>query len=595
MERVLDPAPALAAIALGVALAAGVAIVWVWLSTRPRPIEAGPATMDLRDETPALVDLLVGGFQVEDDAVPATAVDLAARGFYDFEEYGGDLVIRLRDRPGARVDELAAYEQRVLRHVREHAVDGITPATVLTIGADGVSERWFKGFVREVTKDGRHRGLCSQRYDLRHLVLIACLVAAGAAPGWLVAATADRIDEPTGWGSIGNLLLGMSMLIGVGLVGLAGRVIRSDSQGDTEAGRAVAAHWLGVRDLYRSTGRFEDKPAASVAVWDRHLAYATAMGLAPEVQRQLPFETEHDRHAWSRVTGSWRRVKVRYRSLRPGWGSHPGRVAFEGLVRGAVFGFVAYLALVVSRSDDLLVTLEAEQRGWVSLGAIVVASIAAVAAVYGLVRVIVGLADLVPRRTVEGEVVRSRRYRSGHRLPKVLQWMIWSGRDEHGMRRDQRRRTRCHVAIDDGSDDSILAYTVGADIHRRAPQGSRVRARVSPILGYVADLEMIEPPVGSAASAPLSAHPLVDETTGRVVGAIGSRVGEAVARAESMTDDEGRPILDQRDDDGVTLRDRLDESRDQLERARQDPRIRNSPLAGLLDALAADPDRPDDD
>ena len=41
--------------------------------------------------------------------------------------------------------------------------------------------------------------------------------------------------------------------------------------------------------------------AASVAIWDQHLAYATAMGLAQKVQRQIPFETEHDRHAWSRA------------------------------------------------------------------------------------------------------------------------------------------------------------------------------------------------------------------------------------------------------------------------------------------------------
>ena len=30
------------------------------------------------------------------------------------------------------------------------------------------------------------------------------------APAWIVAATADRIDEPTGWGSIGNLALGLA-------------------------------------------------------------------------------------------------------------------------------------------------------------------------------------------------------------------------------------------------------------------------------------------------------------------------------------------------------------------------------------------------
>lgn len=586
---VLDPPIWAGILALALAVAAGVGIVAMWLASAPRRVSPGEPTMELRDEPPALVDLLTGGFEVEDDAVPATAVDLALRGFYDIEEYGGGVVMRLRS--GADDTGLTSYEQRVLRQVRNHAHDGIVPAAALTIGPEGVSERWFRGFVREVTKHGRSLGLCRRRFGFRHLAIAYTLVAVAVAPAWIVAWLAPRTDEPTTWGSIGNITLGLALLGGFAVLFLAGKVTRTDSQADTPAGREAAAHWLGVRDFYRDSGRFSDKPAASVAVWERHLAHATAMGLAPTVQRQLPFETEHDRHAWSRATGQWRRIKVRYQSLRPGWGQHPGRVAFEGLLRAVVFGVIAWFAVGVARADDELTSLDPDQREWVSLGAVIVAILAAVAAAYGLVRLVIGVADLFPRRTVEGDVVRRRRFRSGHRLPRPLQWMVWSGRNDHGMRRDQNRRVRYHLAVDDGTDDSVLAYTVRSAIHSRAPQGAKVRMRVSPLLGYVSDLEMLAPPPRSAAGEPDVLHPMVESGLATAGAAAGAKLDQLSEVAGDVTDD-----------DGVTLDEHVRASREQIAKMLDDPRIANSPVGGIISAFGqamggATPDdpRPDAD
>ena len=570
--NVLDPAPFAAAIALTVALASGAGVLWVWLSTRPRKVSPGASTTELRDETPALVDLLTGGFEVDDDAVPATAVDLARRGHLDLEDYGGNVVIRVRGKAAAS-DSLTAYEDRILRHVRNHAMaDGTTPAAVLTIGPDGVSQRWYRSFVREVTKHGRRLGLCRRRFDLKHLAIAWLLVGVAVAPAWIVIAAADRTDDPTAWGSIGNLLLGLAVLCGIGVFLLAGKLSRSDAQADTPAGREAAADWLGVREAYRSNASFEDAPAASVAIWERHLAYATAMGLAPEVQRQLPFETEHDRLAWSRATGRWRRVRVRYQSFRPGWGEHPGKVAFGGAIQAVVYGAIAYIALAAARSESQLDSLDDEQRQWVALGATIVAVVAGLAAVYALLKLIIGLADLLPRRTLEGEVVRNRTYRTGHRLPKVLQWAMWSGQDDNGQTREHRRRTRHHLAIDDGTDDRIMAYEVRDDVRRQAPQGARVRVRVSPLLGYVSNVELLSPPPRSAASEPGVAHPLVEDTVKAVGGGLAAKLDDVIARSADITDDEGRSLLEQTDDEGVTLERRLHESREQLHRLRADPR-----------------------
>jgi hypothetical protein len=591
------------AVTLALALAATIGMGALWRSTAPRRVRAAAATMELRDERPAVADLLAGGFEVEDDAVPATVVDLAARSWYTIEEIGGGrVVIRLRQRR-PEGDTLTAFEERVLRHVTKHAVDGVTPAAVLTLGPEGVSQRWFTGFVREVTKHTRDLGLCHRRWDLRHLAMAWGLVAVALVPPALLGRGAPRTNDPTGWGTLGNLFLGLAFLLGLGLVWVAQRVSRSDAQVDTPAGLEAAAHWLGVRAFYREQGRFADAAAASVAIWDRHLAYATALGLAPRVQRELPFETEHDRHAWSLASGQWRRVKVRYQALVPSWGEHPGSVAFAGLVQSVVFGALTVLGFHAAGGDLDLDGLTDDQRRWIGLGGLVLAIVAAAATLFAALRLLLGLSDLFPRRTVEGELVRRRELATGHRLPKVLQWAIWSGRDELGRERDHGRRRHRYLAVDPGDVDRIVAYRVKPEIYRQVEQGARVRLRVSPRLGYVAGVEVLAPPRPAALGEPGAAHPLVAEAIDKVAGAVDQRIdaatgGRGIAgmleQFESMTDEQGRPILDATDEDGVSARDHLARSRAELERLRSDPRVAGTPLLGqILDTLAGD-GRPDD-
>ncbi|MFP5488463.1 MAG: DUF2207 family protein, partial [Acidimicrobiia bacterium] len=526
---VWDIAPAVGFVALACAVGGLLAMGWLWRSTAPTGIEPAAPSMDLRDETPALVDLLTGGFDVDDDAVPATVVDLAARGSLDIDELGGEVTLRPRRESAPGRDELTAYERRVLGHVEQHTVNGVAPAKVLTTGPDGVSERWFKSFTREVNRHGQSLGLCRRRFDMKHLAIAWGIVVLGGGPGWLVVQTGPRTTDPAGWGTVGNLMVGLSFLLALALVWIAISISRSNRQTDLPAGRDVAAHWLGVRDHYRSVGEFEDKPAASVAIWDRHLAYATAMGLAPEVQRQLPFETEHDRKAWSRATGQWRRVRVRYQAFVPSWGDSPWRVTFEGLVQAAVTGVLAYAAFLVSRDEFDLTSLTDEQRQWVSLAALAVSVLATAVCAYASWKVLLGVSDLFARRTVEGEVVRARVLKTGHRLPKVVQWAMYSGQDDHGRQRDWSRRTKHHLAIDEGDDDSIVAYVVSRQLFAKAPQGARVRAVVTPRLGHVRSIEVTAPPRRSAVSAPTVHHELVEESTQRAGAALSGSMQAALA------------------------------------------------------------------
>lgn len=585
---VWDIRPVAGVAALGMAVGGIVAMIALWRSTAPGRVRPGPPTIDLGDETPALVDLLTGGFDVDDDAVPATVIDLAARGFVEIDELGGDVTLRIKTASAPPRDELTPYERRVLTHLEQHAVGDRIPAAVLTIGPDGVSERWVTGFTREVNRHGQALGLCRRRFDLKHLAVAWTIVVVGAGPAWLVAATGARSTEASDWAGSGNLLVGLAIVAGFALTGLAAMISKSDRQTSTDAGRSAASRWLGVRDHMRTAGDFDDKPAASVAIWDRHLAYATAMGLARTVQRQLPFETEHDRKAWSRYTGEWRPVTVRYQSFVPSWGTSPWKVMFDGIVQGAISGAIAYGAFLVSSGEIDLSGLTTDQQRWVSFGAFAIGVLAAVTLLVGVFRLVLGASDVFATRTVEGEIVRARTLRSGHRLPKGLQWAMYSGHDDHGMRRDRNRRTRRYLAIDEGDDDSIVAHVVRSEIYDRVRQGMVVRAVVTPRLGYVKRIQMITAPPRSAASAPATTHELLHEATNRAGSAVGGSVQSALDALEHAVDDRGRPVLDQTDGDGVSIRERLRESNDQLAALRDDPRVRDSPIAGFLDAFLSD-------
>lgn len=558
-----------------------VAIGYVWLTTRPPTPSTGPSSMDLGPEPPAIVDLLTGGFAVEDDAVPATAVDLASRRWLDIEETGGN--VRLRLRTGR--DELTTYEQRVLRHIESKASDGVAPAGVLTLGPEGASERWWKGFIREVNRHGRDLGLCRRRYHLRHLATMWAAVAVG----WL--GTAVMGFRWRGWDQDRTLDSGVGLvatIAGVGVLGLsylAGRLTRSDAQAETEAGLAAASRWLGVRNHLAASGSFEQAPAASVAIWERNLGYATALGLAPVVLRQLPFETEHDRQAWSHATGQWRRVKVRYLALRPAWGQAPWSTALGGLIQAAVMGFFAVIAFMVADDEFDLSSLPDSSQRTIRLAALAVSAVAAIGAAFAALKVVLGVADLFRRRVVEGEVVRRRKLRTGHRLPKVVQWLIWSRRDQNGLRRDHRRRTRYHVAVDDGTRDSIVAHQVRSKIFAQAPQGSRVRMKVSPLLGYVSEIEMLSPPPRSN-EAPV-AHELVEDLTGKAGAAIGAVVGRLadVGEHDPEVHDAMQKALDERDEEGRTQRERLDEARRQMQRMGGSTAIGDSAGGSLIGGL----------
>jgi hypothetical protein len=367
--------------------------------------------------------------------------------------------------------------------------------------------------------------------------------------------------------TLGNIVLGAAYVVAGSLTMLAWRTTRAGAQRDTPAGVAAAAHWLGVRDFYRNTGEFTDKSAASVAIWDQHLAYATAMGLAQKVQRQIPFETEHDRHAWSRATGQWRRVKVSYRTMRPGWGRHPAWVAVTALFFGAIWSIVAYAAIWVAkfswRSDvEEYYTLTARQERWISLGATTAAVFAIAWAGWMAIRFVCGCSDLFRERTVEGELVR-RRQRGG-------------GDDS---------TPTYHLAVDtatstDPVDDTILAYRVRSEIYHQTAQGARVRLVVTPLLGYTKSVETLAPAPASPsmADSPGAAEAAVAQAMASIAVGWSGLLGGWAPNLAARTNDDPDPAT----------RQQAEQARAQMAAMLQDPAIANSPAAKFLEAFLQD-------
>jgi hypothetical protein len=448
-------APAVGVAVLAVAAWFGLLAVLA-LATRTPSTRPGPATGALGPESPALVDLLTGGWQLCDEAASAALLDLAARRVVTIEEVGPELsLVRLGRGP---VPPLAPYEQLVLDHVRRLATaDRVVATGALAEGARNLGS-WWRSFTRAVIVEARAAGLSEPRWTAAHRTVLA---GAGAVPAVVVGACLagylprDEGDDPFGTFAIGAVLV---------FALLNGLVQRMSGERGTAAGAAAAGRWLGVREHLR-TGRFAEAPAAAVTIWGRPLAYAAVLGLAGRAVVSLPVSIPaDDSRAWSAQGGMWHVVRVDYRGPGPWgrffWGQAPWPAVGRALIATIPSFGIAFVLGILGRA---LLGLPTEPEPVGLLGAALVAGVPLVGAVL----------DLATRHTVEGQVVRLRRY-------------VKSSSDDS---------TTYHyfVALDDGRSRSVHAYGVDAERWARLSEGDIVRATVGRRLGWVHDVEILEP------------------------------------------------------------------------------------------------------
>jgi hypothetical protein len=436
-------AAALFASAYGVAL----------LLTRPDRPRAAPATPDLGDEPPALVNLLGSRWRLTEDAAEATLLDLAARRIIELRQPANDpyhTTIHLRDDvDGEVLSALTPYERRVLDRIRGLALDGVVPVTALTFRNQRQARAWSRRLRHEVVREARARGLSRRRFGP---VVVGALSVVALQSSFLMAVTVARVSAREGEA---NLVAAGWVAVAAffALSGVAGRAL---GERDTPAGREAAARWFGVRDWLRGHAEFADLPPAAVAVWDRYLPYGAALGVTRTASAVLDLGMGDRRRVWSSYGGGWRRVRVRYPVL---WRRYGASVPVL-LVRGGL-ALVAGFALVRWRDlpADLVAadpagtagrTLDLAARAGLVLGVALLAL-----GGYLVVRTVLDLATV---RTITGEVLwlEKWRTRSGGKGRPAVTWLDY-------------------LAVDDGSRDRTTAWA----LPRGTGDGCRARDTVT--------------------------------------------------------------------------------------------------------------------
>lgn len=495
-------------------LAGGAAILWAmifawrWFATFPYQPAPGPTTSDTGDEPPAIVNLLVHRCALTRAAIPATVLDLAARGALAVEQYGRQVVVRVREH---RIQgmALAAYEGHLLDHIRRHATGGSAPIEALGFDSPDEANRFWDRFRKAVVAEARQRRLVRNRWAPRDWTILGGFLAAALGLAAFALGLAHFAEENTGssddWGRWDWFwVAGISWAVIMAGLG-ALRDLR-----DTPTGRAAAARWLGVRTYLRQAEAFEDAPPAAVTVWDRYLAYGAALGVAHEAVRAMPFDDEDPASAWTRYGGHWREIDIRY-PARFSFGKPPFRVFLEGAARAGAWGFAGFYMLPIAvrflldATPELLNGEQFENSGgvrvFIAIMAATVAVIGVVCALHflgGVIRLWRGAADLGRPSVLEGEVVK-----------------LYNGR----------------VAVDDGTLEEATAWTppLGAPGLRR---GARVRVTHTPRLWYVSRVEVLEAaPELPATAVATAGDPPEPEAVLPLATAIGGAIG--ILRAAS--------------------------------------------------------------
>ncbi|MEV1316978.1 hypothetical protein AB0J14_12935 [Micromonospora arborensis] len=425
------------------------------LASRPAAVTPAPAAVGFPgQEPPAVVNLLTNRWRHTVDAAESTLLDLAARRYLQLRQADPDPRNTTVHLTGHAPDDLNPYERQVYDRVAERAVDGVVPLTALSFSDADRSAAWSKRLRRAVVADAQRLGLSRRRFS-RPLVILQSVLGAVAAGG-VAAGSWHYVNRSGGdrFGAVAAFLVTVMVLVGLARQDLGER--------DTPAGRAAAARWLGLRAWLVGHEAFGDLPPAAVAVWDRYLAYGSALGLTRTASPVISFGMADPRRLWSSYGDGWRQVNVSYPGGLPRYGRALGWVIFWALLAGLLgWTFVGVVG------GSFLASVRPSSAGWtrltdlgpVTLGVVLVGFGLLALAGYLLVRALV---DLVAPTTVDGEVL-------WHQV-----WQRQASDDGPG------RIINHHLVVDDGHSERLRAWVLPARIAAECRLGDVVTAQVRP-------------------------------------------------------------------------------------------------------------------
>ncbi len=468
--EVFAPAFAMSWLVLAAFCTVGAFVTFAWRRRRVAPPRPAPATSvdRLRDDTPAVVNMLTNDAAVTAAALRATVIDLAARGWLRILVPDDDELARVR--PAAQAyhgDSLRPHERLVLQHVMARfTADRAIPARYLAVDIRG---SWWRRFAGLVAAEARDTGVITRRWrpiDLAAPVAFGVLATScwflGARSGSDIALIDSVERRLASW-----VLLAVLVVLWVRIV----HVMVAPLYTHTNEGVTATQRWLAVRRHLDRAG-FGDLAPSAQDVGDRRLAYATAMCVAEGAAVELPLAREDHFRAWSSVGGRARLVRVRYPS-RIGFGAAP----YVAIALGAG-AFVAGRRLR-SWSDDVArgqafdwIYEQLPEQDWLIADvATGVTILSFVPILIGLWLAIVGVVDLVSTVERTGVVLRARRPVEVSSLPRRVRRLL------------DRDRYHVFLAVDDGSSDTIEAWR--ANERTAVPQGARATVKASRVLGRV--------------------------------------------------------------------------------------------------------------
>ncbi|MER7005521.1 hypothetical protein ABT297_21085 [Dactylosporangium sp. NPDC000555] len=429
----------------GIALAGlGVWLLAFWgalLLTRPRPIDAPPPTQDFGGpESPAVVSLITGRWELTEDGAESTLIDLAARKVLEFRQPGNDPLQTTVHVRQERPSGLNAYETMIFERIRGLAVGGMVPLTALTFRDEAEAKGWTRRLNAAIVADARSRGLSRRRFSP---TIVTALTVIAAIPSLAAGLAVALHERRTGGDATGAIWVAVFAWAALGI--FAGK---SRGERDTPQGRAAAARWLGLKTFLRAHESFEDLPPAAVTVWDRYLSYGDAVGATRVCSAVIDLGMGNRRRVWSSFGGTWHRVRVSYPSLFPRYGQKAVPLILKALAGLAV------AALVVRFNTIAFDLAPGSVTDWITLA---VRVLILWPLLYGGYTLIATLVDLFTPVTLTGEVLWSETWKSrsqGEDSPSIP-WLHY-------------------LAVDSGASDRTVAWACPSGLAGRASPGDVV-------------------------------------------------------------------------------------------------------------------------
>ncbi|MFJ4713133.1 DUF2207 family protein [Streptomyces sp. NPDC088785] len=335
----------------------GAALIALWLAlfglsllvTRNGTVTPGPATQEFGPdpEPPAVVSLLAGNWRGVEYAAAATLLDLAARGLLELRQPADDplaTTVHVTE-AGRTAQDLPSYERRVLERVVSRTTEGGAPIGAIAFRDAKRAAAFHTELRKDIVAEARLRGLSRSRFApwLASLLLLLAFV-----PGALFSLAAI----------MGEHGVRAAFVVGAAPVSaLCWLLAKALGERATPRGLERAGHWAGLRAWLAGHEDFGRLPPAAVTVWDRYLAFGTALGVTSLAGRLLGFDAGDRRRVWSSYGGTWRPVRIRYPRLRPGFGASAGRLLH--LAAAAALVAAALGAFAVLRQPDWVLTADA--------------------------------------------------------------------------------------------------------------------------------------------------------------------------------------------------------------------------------------------